>query len=154
MSEKKRLKIPPPVYMLGCIDLVIALDYLFPSLSFYFPHQAMCALGVASIGIVFVAHAGLSFFIKKTTVNPFKLKDSGTLVTSGFYRVSRNPMYLGMAVIIVSSGLYFGSVLAILPLALFVFIMNSVQIRPEEQALKEIFGGQYTAYTQRVRRWI
>ncbi len=154
MAKNRRLRIPPPIYMLLCIDIVLGLDYLFPLLSFSFPYQNTCAIAVAVLGIVFLSHAGLSFFIQKTTVNPFKPQESGTLVTTGFYRISRNPMYLGMALLLVSSGVYFGTVLVVFPLALFVFIMNTVQIRPEEQALIAIFGDEYTVFCQRVRRWI
>ncbi len=140
--------------MLACIGLVLGLNYLFPSLSFSFAYQTTVSLVVALLGIVFLSHAGLIFIIKKTTVNPFKPQESGVLVTSGFYHVSRNPMYLGMALVVLSSGIFLGSPLVIIPLALFVFIMNVVQIRPEERALAQIFGEEYTHFTQRVRRWI
>ncbi len=154
MQSKRKLKIPPPIYMLGCVDLVLALDYLFPMLSFYFRYQTLCAFAVALIGIVFISHAGLSFIVRKTTVNPFKPHESGALVTTGFYRLSRNPMYLGMAFLLFSSGVYLGTLLVVLPLALFVYIMNIVQIKPEERALTKIFGEEYSDFTKRVRRWI
>ncbi len=154
MQSKRTLKIPPPIYMLGCVDLVLALDYLFPVLSFYFRYQTVCALAVAILGVVFISHAGLSFILRKTTVNPFKPHESGALVTTGFYRVSRNPMYLGMALLLLSSGVYLGTLLTFLPVALFVFIMNVVQIKPEEKALAKIFGEEYTDFTKRVRRWV
>lgn len=76
------------------------------------------------------------------------------LVTSGIYSATRNPMYLGMAVILAGLAVYLGNVVALFGLLLFVAIITRVQIIPEEQILSAKFGAPFEVYASRVRRWI
>jgi protein-S-isoprenylcysteine O-methyltransferase Ste14 len=76
------------------------------------------------------------------------------MVQDGFYRFSRNPMYLGMLLVLIGVGLWLGNVLALLLAPAFVAIMTRGYIMREEQQLEDRFGGEYRAYRSRVRRWI
>ena len=105
-------------------------------------------------GVAILLWEGVLFKREETTVNPFRPKNTKSIVANGPYKFSRNPMYLGMLMTIVGCGLYIGS-LFIFPICLvFMFYMNETQIKPEERALTEIFGAEYADYMAKVRRWI
>jgi len=82
------------------------------------------------------------------------LEKASALVTTGLYTVSRNPMYLGLVVILSGWAVLLGNPINILTLGCFVLLINRVQIIPEEKVLLAKFGNQYSAYTNKVRRWI
>ncbi len=98
--------------------------------------------------------AALAFRARGTTVNPISPERSAALVVDGLYRVTRNPMYLGSALILAGWALHLGAWVAILTVPFFVLYMNRFQIGPEERALSALFGADYDAYRARVRRWI
>ena len=113
---------------------------------------------VASViaGFAFVA-AGLAiarFVQAKTTVHPVHPERASTLVTGGIFRVSRNPMYLGLLLLLVAWAIWLASPITIVLLPCFVGYMNRYQIASEEAALQARFGTEYEAYRRRVRRWL
>jgi len=79
---------------------------------------------------------------------------STTLVTDGIYRISRNPMYLGLLFLLVAASLYFSSFLSILIIPAFIWYLTEFQIKPEEESLKRVFGEDYETYLKKVRRWV
>jgi protein-S-isoprenylcysteine O-methyltransferase Ste14 len=89
-----------------------------------------------------------------TTVEPFDPSRSTALVTSGPNSVTRNPMYVGMAGLLTAHALFRGGWATAVPIAAFVAVIDRVQIRPEEAALRERFGQEYDDYCRRVRRWL
>ena len=89
-----------------------------------------------------------------TTVNPLEPARASTLVTSGPNEVTRNPMYVGMAGVLTAHALLRGGWRTALPVAAFVAVIDRVQIRPEEAALRDRFGEEYDGYCRRVRRWL
>ncbi|MDB9836333.1 isoprenylcysteine carboxylmethyltransferase family protein, partial [Flavobacteriaceae bacterium] len=94
-------------------------------------------------------------FIKsETTVNPIKFKKVNKLVTSGIYKYSRNPMYLGMILIIISTSVFYLNYYSIITPLIFYFWINRFQIKREEIFLKEKFGKEYLLYSSKTRRWI
>ncbi|WP_259754843.1 methyltransferase family protein [Pseudomonas sp. GCEP-101] len=103
---------------------------------------AVCLAGVAS------------FRRARTTVNPLKPESASALVISGIYRHTRNPMYLGFAIILLGWCVLLGSAWAVLGVAGFVLYIGRFQIRPEERALRELFGAEFDAFCSRVRRWV
>lgn len=147
------LKLPPVVVFFICIGLIWTIDYLLPALvdisvsSWIF--RALLALGTitAISGVI-------QFAIQSTSVNPHKPDHASSLVTSGVYRLSRNPMYLGMLIILLTAVLKFGNPFGLIVLPLYVLYMNRFQIIPEEQAMVEKFGDEFTSYCNNVRRWI
>lgn len=96
----------------------------------------------------------VQFAVKSTSVNPHKPNHASSIVTSGVYRISRNPMYLGMLFILVAAVLKFGHPTGIIVLPFYVWYMTRFQITPEEIVMEEKFGDEYRNYKKRVRRWI
>lgn len=105
---------------------------------------------VSGLLLIFIS-AGL-FRRRHTTLNPFG--ESSALVQDGLYRYSRNPMYLGMLLVLAGTALWFGHVLSFAVLPVFVAVVSRQNIRHEEQALETHFGDEYRSYRQRVRRWL
>lgn len=110
---------------------------------------ALGALGLAMAGAGF-----LSFLLRKTTPNPIDVHAASELVTNGLYRISRNPMYLGMLLLLAGLAVYLGNALSFVLCGAFVWYLNEFQIKPEEHAMENLFGAQFIAYRARVRRWI
>ncbi len=96
----------------------------------------------------------VSFSRAKTTMNPIKPAAAAALVTSGPFRFTRNPMYLSLFLYLLGWATYLSFVPALLFLPGFVLYMNHFQIKPEERVLSSLFGPEYAAYKERVRRWL
>jgi len=102
-----------------------------------------------------VGLAGVRTFRRaQTTVNPYRPHATSRLVTSGVYRFTRNPMYLGLILALTGWGIYLANVWSLLLGFAFVPFMNQFQIRPEERALERLFGQEFRGYCRRVRRWL
>jgi len=144
-------KIPPVVVLIVSASIVVGIPYIFP---FY---------GIRSIGLciffivmgVIVAFSGVWEFRKsKTTLNPTTPEKSSRIVDTGIYRFSRNPMYLGMAFMLVGLIWGLGNYLSWLGFLAFMLYITRFQILPEEKTLKEIYGEPYKEYLTKVRRWL
>lgn len=146
--------VPPPVIALFMAGLMWAIARFSGFAVIDFPGRVAIAAIFAGAGLAVGAVSVAAFIRARTTVNPHAPERSNALVISGLYRVSRNPMYLGMAMILVGIAFYLAAPLALLPVAAFVFLIERFQIRPEECALEEKFVEEYRAYKKRVRRWI
>ena len=105
-------------------------------------------------GVMLLIVALIAFARARTTVNPVEPEQAKTLVTTGLYRISRNPMYLAMALILLGSALRLSNIGVFIAPALFVWSITMFQIKPEERALQSIFGEDFTAYRQQTRRWL
>lgn len=147
-------KIPPPVIMLFFIGLIWLFQHYIPIIEFTIPFKQYVCIAIFLLGMLLAVHSVFGFLIAKTTISPFALKETNSLVTSGLYRYTRNPMYLGMALIIVSVILFYGAFSGSFSLIFFVMALNRLQIKPEEKVLEEIFGAEYTVFKSSVRRWI
>lgn len=104
------------------------------------------------VGAFLILLAAALFKIRSTTVDPTKAPDK--LVTDGLYRLSRNPMYLGMLLILIGFSLVLNSLLGLLFPIVFFWIMNWRVIPSEEKVVEEVFGEEYLVYKCRTRRWI
>ena len=149
-----KLLVPPPLVALVCALLMWGVASWFPQLVFDFPLRQPLAylLGGAGLAIDLVSVA--AFVKARTTVTPLAPEKASSLVTGGLYRLTRNPMYLGMLLVLTGVAVWFGSPLNLFVLAAFVAYLTTFQIKPEEARLEEIFGAQYTAYKAQVRRWL
>ena len=112
------------------------------------------ALLIAAAGVAVAVAGVVAFRRARTTVNPMKPEASSALVERGIYGLTRNPMYLGMALVLAAWALWLGSVAAVSVLPLFTLYMTRFQIVPEERALAAKFGVAFAAYRSRVRRWL
>lgn len=148
------MHIPPPVFALAAIIILYAGDMVLPSLSIHPQGQwligALCVVFGVAIAVVSVG----KFRQHKTTITPLHPETTTALVTSGLYGYTRNPMYLGMAFCIAGIGVGLGSLLTLVVLPIFVWIITHRQILAEEQALNELFGKKYRNYMAKVRRWL
>ena len=148
------LKIPPPV-----VALIAGVAMWFVArhgVSLDVPLAARVgAFAIIALAGGAIALAGdLAFKRAKTTINPLKPGKSTTLVTTGIYRRTRNPMYAGMALILVGWAAFLCSIGTLFGPVAFVLYINRFQIVPEERALSSKFGRAYTAYASRVGRWL
>lgn len=146
--------IPPPVLALLHAGAMALVERRFDLAPFVFPGQVYAAGAVFALGAAVIAVSVMAFWREKTTVNPLAPSQAHKLVVNGLYKVSRNPMYLGMALLLAGAALYLGEGAAFGFVALFVLLMNVLQIKPEEDALERKFGNDYLDYKRRVRRWI
>jgi protein-S-isoprenylcysteine O-methyltransferase Ste14 len=155
MSENRDhadVKIHPPV-LLVIHFLVVYFLNRFMQLSFTFPKILVWvgyALILAGLGLAFSAVS--QFMRAHTTVDPHGSVNE--IVTSGPYRFSRNPIYLGFVCLLVGFPFIFGSYWGLILIPLFVILMNALVIQREEAYLEKKFGEAYTSYKSRVRRWL
>lgn len=148
------LKIPPPVVALLVAIAMWLISRSAPLLEV--PHNiAILAAGTLAFAGVAIALAGVITFRRaSTTVHPRKPQETSALVTSGVYRVSRNPMYVGLLLILVGWAVFLSSGWALVGPLAFVLYISRFQILPEERVLSAKFGEAYAAYKSKVRRWL
>ncbi|AZC23973.1 MULTISPECIES: isoprenylcysteine carboxylmethyltransferase family protein [Pseudomonas] len=147
-------RIPPPAIALLCALLMGLVAWGTPGLELGRGLRLALALPLVCVGVGVALAGVVSFRRARTTVNPLKPGNASALVTSGIYRYTRNPMYAGFALCLLAWGLYLANPLALLGVPGFVLYMNRWQIGPEERALGQLFGSDFTAYQQQVRRWL
>ena len=148
------LKIPPPIVVLVCGAGMWLVAKYGPSIGVPRAARVAAALIVCALGISVMLAGVFSFRRAKTTTNPLTPNRSTALVTNGVYRYTRNPMYLGMLVVLVAWTVFLSSPVALVgPLAFWLYI-EKFQILPEERALTVLFGSSFEDYTARVRRWL
>ena len=112
------------------------------------------ALVFLIIAIIMIVLSINKFKKNRTTISPLKPNKTSSLITSGIYNYTRNPMYLGLLLILISTALFIKNFISFLIIPLFVIFINKNQILPEEQILENIFGEEYRNYTKKVKRWI
>jgi protein-S-isoprenylcysteine O-methyltransferase Ste14 len=140
--------------VLACLAGQRLIAHLFPTLTTTFPGQAPFAIGLGLLGTS-IALAGVMAFRKaQTTVDPTKPDSTAAIVQTGIYRLSRNPMYLGFVLVLMSSCAALGNPPTMLTVPMFVLYIARFQITPEERFLCAKFGIDYERYQQRTRRWI
>jgi protein-S-isoprenylcysteine O-methyltransferase Ste14 len=148
------LKVPPPALTLLFALFMWLLAGHERSLALPLPWHVGIAFLCWTVGGAVSLAGVLAFHRGKTTVNPFTPQAATTMVDSGVYRFSRNPMYLGLLLALIGWAAYLSHLLAFALLPLFVLYINRFQIEPEERALASKFGGQFRSYAASVRRWI
>ncbi len=146
------MKIPPLAQLAVCFAIAGGLATYMPIFSFHAPSWLVAIEIIA--GTAFLVAAIMSFIRHKTTVNPQSPSDTTSLVTSGVFSISRNPMYVGMLLLLLAFVLWLGEVSAFFAVIIFFVSLDQFQIRSEEQSLREKFGEAYTEYAKRVPRWL
>ena len=148
------LKVPPVALVLLVAALMWLAMWTMPAFEFQVPLRKILSVSMATAGTIVSGLGVLSFRRARTTVNPMKPDSASSLVVSGIYRLTRNPMYLGFLLVLVGWAIYLSNALTFFFLPAFIVYMNRFQIEPEEQALHVLFGPQFAAYRSRVRRWL
>jgi protein-S-isoprenylcysteine O-methyltransferase Ste14 len=148
------LKVPPPVVALVTAVLMWLASHSSPTLAFVFHAGNLLAVGLAAIGLMIAISGVVTFRRARTTLSPTKPGSSSSLVSWGIYKITRNPMYLGLLLVLTAWAIFLSNWLAFLFLPVFVVYINRFQIAPEEQALTVLFAREFLAYQSRVRRWL
>jgi protein-S-isoprenylcysteine O-methyltransferase Ste14 len=148
------LKIPPVALVIIAALLIWVGAAFFPILNFQFQFQSLAAWVIGLSGMLACALGIIEFNLAITTVNPTKPETASSLVRTGIYRRTRNPMYVGFLLILTGWAAAIANVASFLILPAFVVYMNRFQIKPEERALASIFGNDFKAYCSEARRWI
>jgi protein-S-isoprenylcysteine O-methyltransferase Ste14 len=148
------LKIPPPAIALlaACAMWLVSRSAPLPGVP---DDIAILAAGTLALAGVAIALAGvITFRQASTTVHPGKPQETSALVTSGVYRMSRNPMYLGLLLVLLGLAVLLSSAWSLAGPVAFVLYISRFQILPEERVLLAKFGEAYAGYKSRVRRWL
>ena len=150
--DKFKNKIPPTILTL----LFLVFNYIlsFNSLKIEIPYKYFFTTLLLILGLYIIIRSSRLFAKAKTSLDPLRPFKSTSLITNDIYKYSRNPMYFGYLLILLSSSVYLGNVISIIIIPLFIFIINFIQIIPEEETLKDLFGPTYDEYLSKVRRWI
>ena len=148
----KTIKIPPPILVIILTSLVYFSSTKLELI--YLPYRQIVSVVILIIGLIVIVSPVVDFIKSKTTVNPVKFKNVNRLVTTGIYRYSRNPMYLGMILIIISTTIYYLNFLSVFSPLIFYIWINKFQINREEIFLEDKFGSEYLKYKSKTRRWI
>jgi protein-S-isoprenylcysteine O-methyltransferase Ste14 len=147
-------KIPPPVVGVLLAAGMWGAAALGPQLSIAAVPKSAVVAFLALVGVAFDLLGLFAFRASRTTANPLKPERATSLVTGGIYRVSRNPMYVGMAFLLLAWAMHLSALLPFVGPVVFVLYITRYQIQPEERVLKGIFGDSYLAYAARTRRWL
>jgi protein-S-isoprenylcysteine O-methyltransferase Ste14 len=145
-------KVLPPTYFLLTLILIAALHIWLPVYRYVsFP---LNLLGVVPLvlGVVLNIIADNGFKRHDTTVKPFE--QSSALVTSFPFSMSRNPMYLGITLMLLGVAVLLGSISCLAPALIFPVVIDRIFISTEERMLAETFGSDWQQYRSEVRRWI
>lgn len=151
-KRMRRWKITPLAYFLACLLLAVALAYALPSLRLVVAPYRYLGLPLIAVGIWLHLWADHLFRHKKTPAKPFE--EPVALIEKGPYLFSRNPMYLGMIVLLAGAAVTVGTPLALISPLLFFAIAQFHFIPAEEKAMEETFGEKFLDYKNRVRRWL
>lgn len=148
------LKIPPVIVWLAFAGAMFGIARCIPALSFALPGSTAIALALVALGVALTVAGIAAFRRERTTVNPLDPSASSSVVSSGVYRFTRNPMYLGFLLTLAGWAAYLANAGAVLFLPAFVAYMTQFQIKPEERALQAKFGERFARYVSRTRRWL
>ena len=130
------------------------LSSYLPSLSLDIDLHHIPTVTLVFIGVMFDLLGLLAFRRLRTTIDPLNPDKASTLVTSGVYRITRNPMYVGLAILLLSWAVHLAMLWPFVDPILFVLYINRFQVIPEEQAMRRNFDQEFKVYADRVRRWL
>jgi protein-S-isoprenylcysteine O-methyltransferase Ste14 len=148
-----KLKLPPAIVFLVFGILMYLLAEFLPVGYFDFFGRRYLIKALLILAVVISCVALIQFYLAKTSIDPKNPSKASSLVSNGIYKYSRNPMYLGLLLILLAWALWLGNAFNVLLAAGFVSYMNAFQIQPEESTLTSLFGKEYKNYCIKVRRW-
>jgi len=147
-------KVPPPIVALLFGLAMWPLAKALPRVVLAAPLRIGLACAVVGIGAAFAVGGLVAFRRAKTTVDPIDPSKASSLVTSGVYRITRNPMYVGLFFLLTGWAIALASPVLLAAPLVFALYITRFQIQPEERALTALFGDAYTDYRTQVRRWL
>lgn len=147
-------KVPPPVYAVLVVLMAVGTNWLTPGWRVLPTATVWVGAAIMIAGAVLVGIAVLQLIRARTTIEPMDPSRTTMIVTTGVYRLTRNPMYLAMFAECLGLALILRNPVAMIGPLLFPVVITFMQIIPEERALRLKFGTEYEQYCARVRRWI
>jgi protein-S-isoprenylcysteine O-methyltransferase Ste14 len=146
------IRVPPPVYYVAGFLVGVALEIVFPT---DWPSTAVRVAAALIAGGAWLAFDGAAMVVfRRAGTSMVPMNPTTALVTSGPYRVTRNPMYVGMAFLYVALAFAFGVMWALVFLPVVIVMVDRLVIAREEPYLERKFGEVYRDYKARVRRWL
>jgi protein-S-isoprenylcysteine O-methyltransferase Ste14 len=148
-------RIPPPlvVVLVGLSMLAIAW-FTPPAIQIDNRLRFIGGGIVIALGVLIVVRGARTFWRHQTTINPVDIEQASALVTSGLFRYSRNPMYVGFTVVLIGWAFCLAAPWGLIGPVAFVLFINRFQIIPEERVMHAKFGQAYDDYRTKVRRWV
>lgn len=147
-------RIPPPAVAVVTAGAMWGIAQLGPLIDISPLLRVTVAVACALIGGAFNVAGMVAFQQARTTLSPMRPDQASALVTTGVYRITRNPMYVGGAILLISWAVYLSSPWALFGPIFFVLYVTKLQILPEERSLSAMFGNDFDDYCARVRRWL
>ncbi|MCU6434746.1 isoprenylcysteine carboxylmethyltransferase family protein [Undibacterium sp. Jales W-56] len=151
--QSLELKIPPPLLALLIGVAMYLLAQMPPAIELPRLFRLTLSIAIAVLGFGYSVAGAIAFHQAKTTVNPMSPEKASSLVQSGIYKITRNPMYVGLFLVLCGWTVFLMSPFAAIGPLGFMFYINRFQIAPEERALTKLFGEEYMKYKARVRAW-
>lgn len=142
----------PPVYFLLALVLMMVLHFALPVYRYWVLPMSLLGIVPLLLGVALNVTADRAFKEHDTTVKPFE--KSSALVTEFPFSISRNPMYVGVTLMLLGVALLLGSASSLVPVLVFPYLMSRLFICKEEQMLSQTFGAEWDQYRSSVRRWL
>jgi protein-S-isoprenylcysteine O-methyltransferase Ste14 len=152
--HRLELRIPPLALVAAFAVAILLASVYVPLLRIPIPAHKVVAIALVFVGLAVAAVGVLQFRQARTTVNPMSPQKASAVVSSGLYRLSRNPMYLGMALCLLGVAAWSSALSGYVLVLGFCWYLTRFQIIPEEKALLAVFGSEFTQYMTKVRRWV
>jgi len=147
-------RVPPAIVLLVHFGVAWLLSKYLKSANFSIPGQETIAMLLGIFGCALVIYSMYTLHRANTTVDPIFPEKASSLITTGPFNFSRNPIYLALLIILMAWVIWLGNAVAVLLPVTFVWQLTYFQIKAEEEALTEKFGTVYQEYKLKVRRWI
>ena len=147
-----KTKFPPPFVALASGFLIKYTKSIFPIIEF--KNKFIFGSFMITSGLTIILSAIILFKKYKTTITPLKPSRATKLIVNGVYKFSRNPMYLGLLLVLIGVSIMLNPIGGIFFIPLFILYLNYFQIIPEENAMIQLFKGEFLKYKRNVRRWI
>lgn len=151
-TDTSGIRFPPPVYYVAAFLVGVALELIFPTS--WPPFGIRLAAALVAGGAWLALDGAAMIFFRRAGTSMVPMNPTTALVTSGPYRFTRNPMYLGMAFLYIAFAFAFGVIWALALLPVVILIVDRLLIAREEPYLEQKFGRAYHDYKARVRRWL
>ena len=148
------LKVIPPVQLLISMALMVNLAVYFPLYNFGLSIRLPIIILLILVGSIIGILALYDFRKHKTTFHPHTPEKTSTVVDTGVFAYSRNPMYISLVLALLALGIYLQNYSSFIIIPVFIWYITRFQIIPEERMLDKLFPSDYQAYCQKVRRWL
>ncbi|MEE9492421.1 MAG: isoprenylcysteine carboxylmethyltransferase family protein [Gammaproteobacteria bacterium] len=149
-----KLIIPPPAQVAILAVIMWQISKLLPHANFLFANKKEIVIVGVAIALLITFIAAITLSRSRTTLNPFRPSNASSLVTHGIFRYSRNPIYVADFMFLLSWAAWLGNPVNLIALASFPIFITALQIKPEEEALLQLFGDEYLKYQTTTPRWL